>query len=829
MFERTRIDICCLQETRWKSNGVCHVNSDKEKYKLFWNGQKTAKNGDLNGNVGEKTDGFDNVHGGFGNRKRNDDGNRILEFAESHGFCLLNTYFRKRLEHLITYKSGPSVTQIDFFAVKQQHRRLFKNVKVIPGESCALCAAEDETDIQAAECAKAEQKEELAEFDENLPWEDVKFNDAPNSSCAVVETKLDEASSLDVELEQLNNKSNVVLSLDKWELDHLKALKEEEERKAEDEEDEILYVSNVDHSVKHKKIKFNKSSKIPYLEMKKMHFLARKEEQQISNAKDASNVNSSSNSCDDETEDICIDDEKDNTTYVKNRQSSKANAKLFDDKQLQVKKYWKKNSPLIKYSKQNKNSVVKSKANKAKHLDNSYDDIGGDVLNQISLQNESDNKGKRSCPAMFPDEYQCPPNKQPKLDIKEDILKHITQINNTANSINILNNVAPKALERENNQSVNYGLLSNKRFILPNNQRILVHRFARPNLVQSQTVINSRHLPSAIPVNKIAENKLTPILEKLQNNVPSKMPLATLTSPAYLKTNNVVPKSTNHIVARSVFMPSSSSNDVLQFLIEKNSTSVPKTVQTPAATNYYILKNPSTPGQNFFIPTTNSKTNIILVPNAPKQTTSTNSGFILLANNNIKCDKVNNGNMLINANINLPGSVGVTVTQQTSKPINIMLQRQSPVKQITFAPSTVLQNFQLKTNRLANPTTASNTIPILEKLAMQLDKQNKMSPPFTVKLSKFNSCFVQQPLTTNAAPRQQQRVFLKTPDGSIIQSKIVTNADYRYRFNSGLMYNNNINNSNSNVINSNNKAQSETQQILILDNSFNNFTNNTGT
>ncbi|ESN94262.1 hypothetical protein HELRODRAFT_164069 [Helobdella robusta] len=44
MLER-RIDICCFQETRWKSNGVCHINSDKEKYKLFWNGQKTAKNG----------------------------------------------------------------------------------------------------------------------------------------------------------------------------------------------------------------------------------------------------------------------------------------------------------------------------------------------------------------------------------------------------------------------------------------------------------------------------------------------------------------------------------------------------------------------------------------------------------------------------------------------------------------------------------------------------------------------------------------------------------------------------------------------------------------
>ncbi|ESN93968.1 hypothetical protein HELRODRAFT_149645, partial [Helobdella robusta] len=158
MLERRKIDICCFQETRWKSNDVCHVNSDKKKYKLFWNGQKTAKNGvgifvrkpltqevldikrinsrlmriklriknqtliifsayapqtgeseemkndfwtafsdtistipksetiliggNLNGNVGEKTDGFDNVHGGFGYGKRNEDGNRILEFAE---------------------------------------------------------------------------------------------------------------------------------------------------------------------------------------------------------------------------------------------------------------------------------------------------------------------------------------------------------------------------------------------------------------------------------------------------------------------------------------------------------------------------------------------------------------------------------------------------------------------------------------------------------------------------------------------------------------------------------------------------------------------------
>ena len=36
----------------------------------------------------------------------------------------------------------------------------------------ALCNAEDETDVQAAKVVAAEQKAELAEFDENIPWDE---------------------------------------------------------------------------------------------------------------------------------------------------------------------------------------------------------------------------------------------------------------------------------------------------------------------------------------------------------------------------------------------------------------------------------------------------------------------------------------------------------------------------------------------------------------------------------------------------------------------------------------------------------------------------------
>ena len=36
----------------------------------------------------------------------------------------------------------------------------------------ALCAAEDETDVQAAKIVAAEQQAEMAEFDENIPWDE---------------------------------------------------------------------------------------------------------------------------------------------------------------------------------------------------------------------------------------------------------------------------------------------------------------------------------------------------------------------------------------------------------------------------------------------------------------------------------------------------------------------------------------------------------------------------------------------------------------------------------------------------------------------------------
>jgi len=89
---------------------------------------------DLNGHVGKRAGTFGRIHGSKGFGDRNEEGERILECAESLDLAITNTFFEKREEHLITYKSGNSETQIDYILVRKQDLKMVKNCKVIPGE-----------------------------------------------------------------------------------------------------------------------------------------------------------------------------------------------------------------------------------------------------------------------------------------------------------------------------------------------------------------------------------------------------------------------------------------------------------------------------------------------------------------------------------------------------------------------------------------------------------------------------------------------------------------------------------------------------------------------
>ena len=89
--------------------------------------------GDLNGHVGATKDGYDGVHGGMGYGTRNAEGESILEFCSAVDLSVCNTFFKKAVNHQITFVSGNSRSQIDYVMVRRGDRRMVSDIKVIAG------------------------------------------------------------------------------------------------------------------------------------------------------------------------------------------------------------------------------------------------------------------------------------------------------------------------------------------------------------------------------------------------------------------------------------------------------------------------------------------------------------------------------------------------------------------------------------------------------------------------------------------------------------------------------------------------------------------------
>jgi hypothetical protein len=67
---------------------------------------------DLNEYVDSIRVGFDGVYGGFGYGSRNQEGNDILNFVLAYDLIIVNTLFRKRVSHTVTFNSGQRVSII---------------------------------------------------------------------------------------------------------------------------------------------------------------------------------------------------------------------------------------------------------------------------------------------------------------------------------------------------------------------------------------------------------------------------------------------------------------------------------------------------------------------------------------------------------------------------------------------------------------------------------------------------------------------------------------------------------------------------------------------
>jgi len=93
--------------------------------------------GDFNGHIGSTREGHEAVHGGLGYGVRNSGEVSLLDFAVDYELSIVNSYFRKRDEHLITFKSGSARTQIDYFLMRTNSRIWCRDCKVLPSECLA--------------------------------------------------------------------------------------------------------------------------------------------------------------------------------------------------------------------------------------------------------------------------------------------------------------------------------------------------------------------------------------------------------------------------------------------------------------------------------------------------------------------------------------------------------------------------------------------------------------------------------------------------------------------------------------------------------------------
>ena len=92
---------------------------------------------DLNGHVGEGNIGDEEIMGTYGAGTRNKERSIVVDFGKRMDLAIVNTYFKKKDEHMVTYKSGGKSTQVDYVMCRRRSLKEMCECKVILNECVA--------------------------------------------------------------------------------------------------------------------------------------------------------------------------------------------------------------------------------------------------------------------------------------------------------------------------------------------------------------------------------------------------------------------------------------------------------------------------------------------------------------------------------------------------------------------------------------------------------------------------------------------------------------------------------------------------------------------
>ena len=92
---------------------------------------------DLNGHVGKGKIGDKEIMGRYGDGTRDKKGWMVVNFAKRMDLAIVNTYFKKKHERRVTYKSGGKSTQKDYVMCRRRYLKEMCDCKVMVNECVA--------------------------------------------------------------------------------------------------------------------------------------------------------------------------------------------------------------------------------------------------------------------------------------------------------------------------------------------------------------------------------------------------------------------------------------------------------------------------------------------------------------------------------------------------------------------------------------------------------------------------------------------------------------------------------------------------------------------